>query len=167
MPTGSLLSTNKAVLVCHCLLDPLTRAQGTKPLRRDFITVLVTEGVSLLQLPCPELVFGFVRAPCNKENYDTPQYRYHCRTIAQDTVYSIKAYTRAHYDICGLISIGGSPSCGCQRTHVQGEHVHEPGIFIEELQAVLNEACISLNITDHELLTEKSSIHAFLGKKKE
>lgn len=164
MPTGSHQSMNKAVLVCHCLLDPLTRAQGTSPISRDIIKVFLDENISLIQLPCPELIFGFARSPCNKEDYDTPEYREHCRHLAQDLKDLIEGYTRTHYTICGLISIGGSPSCGCQRTHVHGEHVHEPGIFIEELQAVLRGQHMDLNIVDHELLTGKEAIHAFLKK---
>jgi predicted secreted protein len=167
MPTGLPQSMNKVVLVCHCLLNPLTRAQGTKPLRRDFIPVLITENIGLLQLPCPELIFGFVRAPCNKEDYDTPQYRSHCRNLAQQTAHTIEEYSKANFTTYGLISIGGSPSCGCQRTHVRGTHVREPGIFIEELQNVLQQRHILLNITDHELLTDKKSIRAFLGKNRQ
>lgn len=164
MPTGSHQSMNKLVLVCHCLLDPLTRAQGTSPLSRNILTLLLNENISLIQLPCPELIFGFIRCPCNKEDYDTPEYREYCRHLANDIINLIQKYRQANHTICGLISIGGSPSCGCQRTHIHGEHVNEPGVFIEELQALVREHGMNLNIADHELVSDGETLRAFLKK---
>ncbi len=150
---------NKCILVCHCLLDPLTRAEGTKKIVRDIIKVFIDKDVSIIQLPCPELIYGFSRPPCNKEDYDTPEYRDHCKKIAEKISETVEKYPVS----VGLVSIGGSPSCGCQRTHVKGEHVHEPGIFIEELQAVFAARGVSIIISDHELLTSESEIDHFLS----
>ena len=79
---------NRAVLVCHCLLDPLTRAQGTKKVSRDIISVLIQKDVGIIQLPCPEITYGLPvdRPPKNKEDYDTPEYREHCRSIARNII---------------------------------------------------------------------------------
>ncbi|KYK38701.1 MAG: hypothetical protein AYK18_00860 [Theionarchaea archaeon DG-70] len=155
-----------AVLVCHCILDPLTRAEGTKKITRDIIKEVLQNDISIIQLPCPEMIYGFHRAPCNKEDYDTPEYRRHCRTLAEHTANTVAAYNDAHFTIFGLISVGGSPSCGCQRTHVQGEHVNEPGVFIEELQHVFSEKGIDITITDHELLETEREKEAFLSLRK-
>ncbi|MBU7023808.1 MAG: DUF523 domain-containing protein [Theionarchaea archaeon] len=153
---------NKYVLVCHCLLDPLTRAQGTKKISRDIITVLIDSDMSIIQLPCPELKYGFSRPPCNKEDYDTPEYRDYCRDLARDVNTLLKRYH--DFTVVGLISIGGSPSCGAQRTHKQGRHCREPGIFIEELQAILQEKGMILNIVDHDLLEDTTALTRFLSE---
>lgn len=134
----------------HCLLDPLTRAEGTRTIERDLITVLVGRGVSLVQLPCPEMVYGFDRPLGDKEDYDTAWYRGHCRTLAEEVAETVEAYARFH--LLGLVSVGGSPSCGFQRTHKRGEHVSEPGVFMEELERVFKEKGITMRIVDHELL---------------
>lgn len=151
---------NKCVLVCHCLLDPLTRAEGTKKITRDIIKVFIDKSINVIQLPCPELLYGFFRPPCNKEDYDTPEYRGHCRKIAEKICKTVEQYPAP----VGLVSIGGSPSCGCQRTHVKGEHTHEPGIFIEELQSVFKTRGVPITICDHELLTSTYEIDQFLSK---
>lgn len=152
---------NNYVLVCHCLLDPLTRAQGTKRISRDIITVLIDSDMSIIQLPCPELKYGFSRPPCNKEDYDTPEYRDHCRGLARDVYTLLKRYH--DFTVVGLISIGGSPSCGAQRTHKQGRHCEEPGIFIEELQTILQEKGMTLNCVDHDLLEDTAVLTRFLS----
>lgn len=123
-------------------------------MKRDIIKVLIDRDVSVIQLPCPEMVYGFLREPCSKEAYDTPEYREHCRELAEKIAETVEIYN-THFDVFGLISVGGSPSCGFQRTHVKGEHAQEPGIFMEELQKVFKEKNIRIAICDHELLEEK------------
>lgn len=156
-------SANRAVLVCHCLLDPLTRAERTKKITRDIISVLIDYNISIIQLPCPEMIYGFFRPPCNKEDYNTPEYREHCKKLAEQTAETVVQYTTGKFEIFGLISIGGSPSCGCQRTHVKGEHKREPGIFIEEIQNIFKEKNIEMKICDHELLEDEKERKVFLG----
>lgn len=152
------------IFVCHCLLDPLTRAEGTKEIDRNIIKVLMDRNISILQLPCPEMVHGyeFSRPPCNKEDYDTPAYRKHCRRLAEDVAETVEHY-RKIFTVSGLISIGGSPSCGFSRTHVKGEHVKEPGVFMEELQRVFEEKGIEITICDHELLEDERTREKILG----
>lgn len=155
---------NRAVLVCHCLLDPLTRAEGTKEINRDIIKVLIDKDISVIQLPCPEMTYGFnfSRPPCSKEDYDTPEYRKHCRELAEETADVIQQYNEK-FTVFGLISIGGSPSCGFSRTHIKGEHVNEPGVFMEELERVFKERGINIAICDHELLETEREREQFLG----
>ncbi len=153
---------NRAVLVCHCLLDPLTRAEGTKEIKRDIIKTLIDSDISLIQLPCPEIGYGFFRPPSSKEDYDTVEYRNHCKRLAEEIGRTVKEYENAGFDIFGLISVGGSPSCGFMRTHVGGVHVREPGVFIEELQKILRKRNIRLKICDHELLEDRKEREQFL-----
>ena len=154
---------NRAVLVCHCLLDPLTRAQGTKKVSRDIISVLIQEDVGIIQLPCPEITYGLPvdRPPKNKGYYDTPEYREHCRSIARDIIDTVVSLDR-FFTVFGLISVGGSPSCGFQRTHIKGEHVSEPGIFMEECVSLFEEMGLKIMVCDHELLEDESQREKFL-----
>jgi predicted secreted protein len=152
---------NKVVLVCHCLLDPLTRVRGAKKIDRALIRELIEKDISILQLPCPEMMYGFSRPPRSKEEYDTPEYRGYCRDLAEDIADMVQVYSE--FTICGLISIGGSPTCGFQRTHVKGETAEEPGILMEEIQKVFKERNITLTICDHELLEDVSRREAFLN----
>ena len=145
---------NRTVLVCHCLLNPVTRAQGTKEINRDIIKVLIDENISIIQLPCPEIEYGldFKRGPCSKDDYDTPGFREHCRTLARSTAEEVINQSK-HSSVFGLIAVGGSPSCGFMRTHIKGEHAQEPGIFMEELAKIFDELGIKIKIVDHDILS--------------
>ncbi|MBU7018005.1 MAG: DUF523 domain-containing protein [Theionarchaea archaeon] len=154
---------NRAVLVCHCLLNPLTRAQGTKKLSRDIITVLIRKDIGIIQLPCPEITYGLPvdRPPRNKEDLDTPEYREHCRGIALTIINTVVSLDQ-DFTVFGLISVGGSPSCGFQRTHIRGEHSSEPGIFMEEFVSLFEEKGFKITVCDHELLEVESQREKFL-----
>jgi predicted secreted protein len=154
---------NNCVLICHCLLDPLTRVKGARKMKRDIVAVLINENIGMIQLPCPEIKYGFSRPQRNKEDYDTPEYRKYCRRLADEIAETVKEYENAGYTVFGLISIGGSPTCGFQRTHVKGEPVKEPGVFIEELQEVFKAQNLKIEICDHDVLEKKSEKRRFLS----
>jgi predicted secreted protein len=67
------------------------------------------------------------------EQYDTPEYRKHCREILAPVINQAKEYQHIGYELTGLLGIKGSPSCDPGR-----------GVFMEELFKMFGENEIQL-----------------------
>lgn len=124
--------SKKILLVSHCILNQNTviddeaRAEGAI---LSAVEWAMNEGYGFLQLPCPEFTFlGLNRPSMTYEQYNTPEYRKHCREILQPVLLQAEDYLNNGYDIVGLLGIQSSPSCDLTR-----------GIFIEELKAMFSE----------------------------
>lgn len=92
------------------------------------------EGFGIVQLPCPEFTYlGLNRPSMTYEQYNTPEYRKHCREILAPVLSQAKEYLKNEYEMAGLLGIQSSPSCDPTR-----------GIFIEELSALFVENGINL-----------------------
>lgn len=65
--------------------------------------------------------------------YDTKDYRAHCKKILQPTIDGLLEYKRCGYEITGLLGIQSSPSC--DPSH---------GVFMEELKKLFKEHKITL-----------------------
>lgn len=129
--------SKKILLVSHCILNQNTvieneaRAEGAILSATEWA---MKEGFGILQLPCPEFTFlGLNRPPMTYEQYNTPQYRKHCREILEPVLKQAKEYLKNGYEITGLLGIKGSPSCDPSR-----------GVFMEELIALFAENEIDL-----------------------
>ena len=131
--------SKKIVLVAHCILNQNTvidrkaRAQGPVKSAVDWA---VKEGYGIVQLPCPEFTFlGLNRPPMTYEQYNTPEYRAHCREILKPILQQIEEYVKNDYDISGLLGIQNSPSC---------HPSYGRGVFMEELLAMVTDEGINL-----------------------
>lgn len=129
--------SKKILLMSHCILNQNTvikeeaRAQGAIP---SAVEWAMNEGYGFLQLPCPEFTFlGLDRPSMTYEQYNTSNYRKHCRNILKPVLSQAEDYVKNGYEIAGLLGIQSSPSCDPIR-----------GIFMEELTAMLNEKGIPL-----------------------
>lgn len=89
------------------------------------------QGLGILQLPCPELTYlGVDRAPMTYSEYDTQEYRKHCRTLLAPVLTELHRLMEDGCTIEVLLGIENSPSCDLR----QGK-----GVFMEELFALLPE----------------------------
>jgi predicted secreted protein len=93
----------KVVFLANCLLN-----QNAKVAQFAFypgvvypiVDLLRSRGYEVEQLPCPETTFmGVNRWWQTKDQYDTPKYRKHCRTIAKSTADLVEYYKRAGYKV--------------------------------------------------------------------
>lgn len=129
--------SKKILLVSHCILNQNTviedeaRAEGAV---LSAVEWAMKEGYGFLQLPCPEFTFlGLNRPSMTYEQYNTPEYREHCRKILNPVLLQAEDYLKNDYEIIGLLGIQSSPSCDPTR-----------GIFMEELTAMFAEKGITL-----------------------
>lgn len=131
--------SKRILLMAHCILNQNTvieneaRAEGAVKTAANWAT---EEGFGIIQLPCPEFTFlGINRPPMTYEEYNTPEYRLHCREILQPVLHQVEEYCKNDYEISGLLGIQGSPSC---------DPSYGRGVFMEELISMFAEKGINL-----------------------
>lgn len=132
----------------------------------DVVTLLIREGIGIIQLPCPEIrSCGMRRWGMVKEQYDTPFYRDHCQKLFYPQLQQIEEYLSNGYEIIGIIGMDGSPSCGVRKTcsaDWKGELSNNPnlqsmigglkmvegsGVFIEEIETMLKSRDIHMDFS--------------------
>jgi predicted secreted protein len=142
------------VLVAHCVLNQNAKLNACALYPGAMLEAseaLLSEGVGILQLPCPELVcLGLDRGTepgtaTSVEAEDTrigrrmseEGSRRTCRNLVGGVMQQLDEYRKHTFEIVGLVGINGSPSCGVETTWSENEELVGPGIFIKMLQ----EAC--------------------------
>lgn len=120
----------KIAVLAHCFLN-----QNAKPDKRarfpgiaDPVLDAVREaGFAIFQMPCPEIPFaGLNRFSQVIQQYDTPNYRTHCASLARMVIDQLEPFFRENYTII-VVGIDGSPSCGIALTGSSGEWKGYPG----------------------------------------
>lgn len=147
--------SGKIVVVSHCILnvhsleDNLAIYPG---LEEEIIQLLISSGVGIFQLPCPEMdLFRISRKPLPKEAYQGSKVRTHYKSLASKVVKQLKEFTKKGYNIVAVIGAEGSPSCGIHRVGKWLNHIPKSerqfprdvvfiegrGVFMEELEKEL------------------------------
>lgn len=162
--------SRKVAVVAHCHLNVNTKVHGLadyRGVREDLVAGLVSQGIGIVQLPCPEAAFlGMSRWGMTYEQYDTPAYRRHCRAIAAATVDTLVALAADGCEIVGVYGVAGSPSCGVALTctgYADGGEIEDlaaaaglprashsagRGVFMEELASMLSRADLDVPLQD-------------------
>jgi len=142
--------SKKIVLVAQCILNQNAKIDGCAHYPgaiEGVAEVLIRSGCGIVQLPCPEVMrLGLDRgvdkhAARTIESEDTRVWkrmsqgeaRMTCREIAEETVYQVQEYVNNGFEVCGMIGINGSPTCGVEVCWEDGQEVPGFGIFIQEL----------------------------------
>jgi predicted secreted protein len=109
----------RVAFVAHCLVNQnakvseFARCPGVVV---PLVETLREQGWEIEQLPCPEMnVLGVTRWWQSREQYDTPGYHRHCRTLARTVVDTVALYAAHDYDVV-IIGLDGSPSSGVRLT---------------------------------------------------
>ena len=167
----------KILVVAHCILNIASKVTGSneaeqkeEALHRNRLLEYVRKNdIQLIQLPCPEfIVYGARRWGHVKEQFDHPFFREQCRQMLMPVILQLKDYA-SHPDrfaLHGIVAIDYSPSCGYHVTCKGdwggelsgcpnlGEKLNsvntaeEPGVFMEELVWMLQEAQLQIPILD-------------------
>lgn len=126
------MRSRRIALVSHCILNQNVVLRDWERASGPFcsvVTELLEEGLSIIQLPCPEVTYkGVNRPPMTYGDYDTEAFRSHCRKLLLPTVSQLQ---RLHEDECRLevlYGIENSPNCDLR----QGR-----GVLMEELMQLL------------------------------
>ena len=127
----------RVVLLSHCLLNENTRylgGAGRVGCVREIVEACATEGLGMVQLPCPEeaawggvlkrrllLAYGSSRwlpHPVRRAllRASSTYTRIVYRRLARDTVRRVRDYRDSGLQVVAIVGVDGSPSCGLTRT---------------------------------------------------
>lgn len=139
-------------VLSHCLLNASTRVKGIRrPIPFD------TKGKQIIQLPCPEILFGGVRREKKtKEDYDMKEYRELCQDLFKPYANMIEMLAKDGHAVL-ITGVSKSPSCGVLKTTVRSENSKEEnqvifgkGVFTEEIEKELKRRNILYSVTEWE-----------------
>lgn len=168
---------DKILVVSHCILNIASKVTGGNEdeqkeeaaHRSRLLEFIMKDKIQLIQLPCPEFIlYGAKRWGHVKDQFDHPFFREQCRQMLMPVILQLKEYASypKRFELLGIVAIDSSPSCGYRVTCKGdwggelggGQHLEqklkslviakEPGVFMEELMGLLQEAQLKLPILD-------------------
>ncbi len=143
------------LVVSHCILNNASKvAQDEAGLaeeyyyRNELMKLVLDKGIQLIQLPCPEFImYGAGRWGHVKDQFDNAFFRANCREMLTPVMMQLSEYASYpdRFNILGLVTVEGSPSCGYGLTcrgdwggELEGREsvpqvrmADEPGVFME------------------------------------
>ena len=156
----------KILVVSHCILNNASKVmQDESELADEYrerdalMRAVLEKGIQLIQLPCPEFImYGPNRWGHVKDQFDNVFFRNQCRRMLRPVMDQLKEYAGLpeRFRVIGIVSVEGSPSCGCRLTcrgswggeldlwdtGVTDKNVavtKEAGVFMEEIMKMLDE----------------------------
>ena len=128
----------EAIVVSFCILDQFMRAKGAKIYKKNLHAPIlewaINNNIAIIPLPCPEYSFeGIDRRAAGIEKYDTPNYRKHCKEMANRAINLLEDHINKGIEIKAIVGVDGSPSCGVNYSTKNRINVYRPGIFINEM----------------------------------
>jgi predicted secreted protein len=142
--------SKRVLFLAHCILNQNSRVKEIamdRGMLMPVVSILHQEGVGMIQMPCPEFTYlGPDRWWQAKAQYDTPNYRRHCRELSTFIADQMEEYAKHGYSVLGIIGMDDSPSCGINNAGPVVEWGGRPqvelsdapkeagkGVFMEEL----------------------------------
>lgn len=116
------------LIVSHCFLNdaaklknqPISDFTKERERKRTFLKQMISQGIELIQLPCPELLlYGCNRWGHAASQFDTPHFRLEVRRMLEPLIMQLEEYSAYpdRFEILGILGIDGSPSCGVNFTY--------------------------------------------------
>lgn len=147
------MRSKKLILLSHCILNVNSKALGIErheALYENILKELIKKKVGLIQLSCPELFYGIDREPQNREFFENLEYRRYCKGLAGNVLKILKLYREKRHEVLGLVTVGGPPSCGFERTRKTLAGKTRMGVFVEELSRLCERDEVELEMLDED-----------------
>jgi len=155
--------SKRIILVAHCILNQNSISDGTADFPSQFeelVTLLMKNGVGIIQLPCPELMcLGLDRNDkdgCTREVLEensrirnlmqSDKNTTVLKLLAEEVVKQLEEYRSYDFEIVGIVGINRSPSCGVETTSMGGREVNGKGVFMEILGKELGRSNIEMRM---------------------
>jgi len=146
--------SKKFIFVPFCLMCQAFQARGIvrfgfsstiKPIMDE----LLNHDVNIIQMPCPESQLGgyekgLRRNPQGISQYNTSEFIEICERVATEVAEMIKGILSSGYTVVGILGMEYSPSCSIKLQYSHRGTFHQPGIFIEALQNILERERINI-----------------------
>lgn len=143
----------RLVVLAHCILNQNSVVRGwarAPGAFSDVVRVFLDGDVGIFQLPCPEFTYlGEERPPQTREEYETPEYRAHCRGLLEPVAEQLEDYVKNGYEIVGVVGIQESPSCGLLGSRGVFLEVFVDLLNARGIQVPLREVPVSYGSEDH------------------
>lgn len=114
------------LVVSHCILNNASKVRQDESelaeeykVRRNLMKAVTEQDIQLLQLPCPEfMLYGSSRWGHVKDQFDNPFFRSACARMLEAVLLQLEEYCKhpEHFEVIGIVSVEGSPSCGYKLT---------------------------------------------------
>lgn len=168
----------KILIVSHCILNKAAKVEQDErelaaeyEVRSKLLAEVLEQGIQLIQLPCPEFIlYGSRRWGHVRDQFSHPFYRKMCRDMLEPVLMQIQEYASdpERFEILGIVSVEGSPSCGrsltcagnwggelsemeqVRRKVEQLEMKRESGVFMEEITDALREKQLNIPVLTME-----------------
>ena len=121
--------------------------------RKEILDYLCMSGISIVQMPCPEVMFetfdvGLARKPHGVRYYEKlPGFKDHCKVLAHGVAKQIEALQRNGCVIEAILGIENSPTCAVNNIFTYGIGTEKrSGLFISELNNYLTESGFAIPI---------------------
>lgn len=112
----------RILVVSHCILNTASKvAQNEEDLAEEYrvkkrlLSLVMEKDVQMIQLPCPEFIlYGSRRWGHVKDQFLHPHFQKECRKMLEPILVQLEEYMAypKEYEILGIVSVEGSPSCG-------------------------------------------------------
>lgn len=139
------------LVVSHCILNKASKVkqdeldlQEEYALRKQFLASVIELDIQLLQLPCPEFILcGSRRWGHVKDQFDHPHFRRETKRMLEPVLDQLQEYLSYpdEYEIMGIVSVEGSPSCGYKLT-CTGDWSGEIGSDAEKIKQLQSNLCM-------------------------
>lgn len=130
--------SRRILVASHCVINQnaVVGGEARSPgIMKAAVDWADEQGFGIFQLPCPEFTFlGPERPPMTVEEYDTPEFHAHNRSILLPAVEQLKTYQDYGYTIVGGLGIAGSPSCDPGK-----------GVFMNDFLALADELGVRID----------------------
>ena len=155
--------SKKVILVAHCVLNQNSKIDRCAcypgPIT-EVVAALVAQGIGIIQLPCPELLFmGLSRGiiPENEQSIESEDTRVAAemgqqantpafRELVRQQADLVAEYQKNGFTVLGLVGINGSPTCGVETNWANGVEASGCGVFITALDFACKQKGIQLNL---------------------
>lgn len=112
----------KILIVSHCILNTASKvAMDEQELAEEYrqkemlLDRIIRNHIQMIQLPCPEFrLYGSRRWGHVRDQFAHPHYKKECRRMLEPVLMQMEEYLTypEEYEILGVVSVEGSPSCG-------------------------------------------------------
>lgn len=129
--------SGKVVFVSHCILNQNARilsAANFPAMLDPLVDYLQKTQTGVIQIPCPELYCIGLGRRAVRVGLESPAGMKRLQRLIDDLVFTIHEYLFQGFEVVGILSMDGSPSCGVSRTWLEGRQQDGQGVFIRELK---------------------------------
>lgn len=132
--------SKRFVFLPFCVMAQAFQARGIvkyewKSSIKPILQELIDNDVNIVQLPCPESLFGegLGRSPKGYSYYNNEEFNVLCERLALEVFDKVKMILDSDYEVVAIMGIEMSPSCALNYQYTNKGMVKMKGVFMKKL----------------------------------